>query len=231
MQDWQTQLTATGTLRASAAPTCAAEVSGIVDELHFHSGDDVAAGDRAAAAAANDDDAKLQQLQAVADLAEITYERDLKQLRAQGVAQATVDTDAGNLRSARAQVAAQQALMAEKFVRAPFAGRLGIRQVDLGQYLSRRHHDRHLAGARPDLRRFLPAAAGAGEVQGRPGRDGERRHLSRPNFPGTVLAINAKVDPASRMVQVRATLRNTDHALLPGMFVTVSVAAGAPQQR
>ena len=82
----------------------------------------------------NDDAAKLAQLQAAADLANVTLQRDQKQLAAHGVAQATVDTDEANLKVGRAQVAAQQAVMAEKIVRAPFAGRLGVRQVDLGQY-------------------------------------------------------------------------------------------------
>ncbi len=66
----------------------------------------------------------------------MTLTRDQKQLAAHGVAQATVDTDAANLKVARAQVAAQQAVMAEKVIRAPFAGRLGVRQVDIGQYIA-----------------------------------------------------------------------------------------------
>jgi membrane fusion protein (multidrug efflux system) len=229
-QDWQPALTATGTLRASKGADLSAEIAGIVGELHFESGQDVAASDLLLRLRPNDDDAKLQQLQATADLNEITYQRDLKQLRAQGVAQATVDTDAGNLKSAQAQVAAQRALMAEKFVRAPFAGRLGVRQVDLGQYLAAGTTIVTLQALDPIFADFyLPQQALAQVKVGQaitvqadtyPGRD----------FPGTVLAINSKVDPTSRMVQIRATLRNADDALLPGMYVTVSVAAGAPEK-
>jgi membrane fusion protein, multidrug efflux system len=229
-QDWQPALTATGTLRASSGADLSAEIGGIVGELHFQSGQDVAAGDLLVRLRPNDDDARLQELQATADLDEITYQRDLKQFRAQGVAQATVDTDAGNLKNARAQVAAQQALMAEKFIRAPFAGRLGVRQVDVGQYLSAGTTVVTLQALDPIFADFyLPQQALAEVKVGQaatvhadtyPGRD----------FAGTVLAINPKVDPASRMVQVRATLRNADDALLPGMYVTVSVAAGVPQK-
>jgi membrane fusion protein (multidrug efflux system) len=230
VQDWQPALTATGTLRASSGADLSPEVAGVVGELHFQSGQDVADGDLLVRLRPNDDDAKLQELQATADLDEITYQRDLRQLRVQGVAQATVDTDAGTLRNARAQVAAQQALMAEKFVRAPFAGRLGIRQVDLGQYLSAGTTVVTLQALDPIFADFyLPQQALAQVKVGQavtvnadtyPGRD----------FPGTVLAINSKVDASSRMVQVRATLRNPDKALLPGMYVTVSVASGAPQK-
>ncbi len=75
-------------------------------------------------------------LQATAELSEITYQRDLKQFKIQAVSQATLDTDAANLKNAKAQVAEQQAVLDKKTLRAPFAGHLGIRAVDLGQYLS-----------------------------------------------------------------------------------------------
>ena len=230
VRDWQPTLTATGTLRASSGADLSAEIAGIVGELHFQSGQDVKAGDLLVRLRPNDDDAKLQELQATADLDEITYQRDLRQLRAQGVAQATVDTDAGNLKNARAQVAAQQALIAEKFIRAPFAGRLGVRQVDLGQYLSAGTMVVTLQALDPIFADFyLPQQALAQVKVGQavtvnadtyPGRD----------FSGTVLAINSKVDASSRMVQVRATLPNPDDALLPGMYVTVSVASGAAKK-
>src|SRR6202008_5089487 len=70
-----------------------------------------------------------------AELNEITYDRDQKQFKLQAVSQATLDTDAANLKNAKAQVAQQKAILDKKFLRAPFAGHLGRRQVDLGQYL------------------------------------------------------------------------------------------------
>jgi membrane fusion protein (multidrug efflux system) len=229
-QDWQPALTATGTLRASDGAELSAEIAGIVGEIHFTSGQDVDAGTLLLRLRPNDDDAKLAQLQATADLDQITLDRDQRQLRAQGVSQATVDTDAGTLKSARAQVAAQQALMAEKFVRAPFAGRLGIRLVDLGQYLSAGTTVVTLQALDPIFADFyLPQQALADIKVGQavtvqadtfPGR----------SFSGEIQAINPKVDTSSRMVQVRASLKNGDHALLPGMYVTVSVASGAPRK-
>ena len=80
--------------------------------------------------------AKLESLQAMAELNEIIYQRDQKQFKMQAVSQATLDTDAANLKNAKAQVAQQQAIIDKKFLRAPFAGHLGIRAVDLGQYLA-----------------------------------------------------------------------------------------------
>jgi len=230
VQDWQPALSATGTLRASDGAELSAEIAGIVGELHFTSGQDVEAGQLLLRLRPNDDDAKLQQLQAVAELDQITYDRDLRQLRAQGVAQATVDTDAGNLKNARAQVAAQQALMAEKFVRAPFSGRLGIRLVDLGQYLSAGTTIVTLQALDPIYADFyLPQQALAQIRVGQAVTVHADTYPGR-SFPGSIMAVNPKVDTASRMVMVRASLKNADHALLPGMYVIVSVDAGAVEK-
>src|SRR5262249_22520852 len=112
------------------------EVSGIVKELQFNSGDDVAAGQTLLTLRADDDIAKLDALQATAGLSAITYQRDQEQFKIKGVSQATVDADAANLKNAKAQVAEQQAVVNKKTLRAPFAGHLGVRAVDIGQYIS-----------------------------------------------------------------------------------------------
>jgi membrane fusion protein, multidrug efflux system len=127
MQPWQPRQTAVGSARASNGADLAAELGGVVDQIVFESGQSVRAGTVLLRLRPNDDEAKLAQLQANAELANVTLQRDEKQLAAHGVAQATVDSDAANLKVARAQVAAQQAVMAEKVVRAPFDGKLGVR--------------------------------------------------------------------------------------------------------
>ena len=169
LQDWQPQVEAVGSLRAVNGADLSLEVSGIVDQIDFNSGDDVAAGAVLLRLRSDDDAAKLQALQATADLAQITYDRDVKQWKAQAISQATVDSDTFNLKNARAQVEQQKAMLDKKMLRAPFAGHLGIRAVDVGQYLNCRHHGGDAAGARSDLCRLLPAAAGAGSDQDRPG--------------------------------------------------------------
>ena len=166
----------------------------------------------------NDDFAKLQQLQAAAELAEQNYKRDQEQFAAQAISQATLDSDVSTLKSARAQVAAQQALIEEKIVRAPFAGRLGIRQVDLGQYLNAGTIIVTLQALDPILVDFyLPQQAlehikigqtATATVDTYPG----------VNFAGAIESINSKVDTASRNVQVRASFHNADRRLVPGMF-------------
>ena len=133
---WQAESEAVGTVRALRGADLAAQAAGVVDKIEFESGNEVSAGATLLRLRLNDDGAKLEQLEATAMLAEQTYKRDQEQFAAQAISQATLDSDAATLKSARAQVSAQHALIEEKVVRAPFAGRLGIRLVGEGQYLS-----------------------------------------------------------------------------------------------
>src|SRR5258708_14615616 len=123
-------------MRAVKGADLAVEVSGIVDEIAFQSGQDVDAGALLLQLRAEDDIAKLHSLEANAQLAQITYDRDQKLVKTQVVSQATLDSDAAKLKDAKAQVTAQQAVINKKFIRAPFPGHLGIRPVDIGQYLT-----------------------------------------------------------------------------------------------
>src|SRR5579862_2424200 len=135
-QEWQPHLDAVGSFRAVNGADLALKVAGIADSINFKSGDDVEGGALLLRLRTDDDEARLQSLEAVADLAQITLDRDQRQLKAQAISQATVDADAANLKNDKAQVSAQKLLMDKKVLRAPFAGRLGIRNVDLGQYVS-----------------------------------------------------------------------------------------------
>ncbi len=224
---WQTQMHAVGSLRAVRGADLSAQASGVVDEIEFESGNDVPQGKLLLRLKPNDDYAKLQQLEAAAELAAQTYKRDQEQFAAQAISQAIIDTDVSTLKSARAQVAAQQALIEEKIVKAPFAGRLGIRQVDLGQYLSAGTIVVTLQALDPIFIDFyLPQqalknlkigqAAGA-TVDTYPG----------VSFSGVIQSISSKVDSASRNVQVRASFHNADRRLVPGMFANVAVDSGA----
>jgi membrane fusion protein (multidrug efflux system) len=229
MQQWQPRQTAVGSARASNGADLAAEIGGVVDQIDFESGQTVPAGTVLLRLRPNDDDARLAQLQANADLAAITLQRDQRQFAAHGVAQATVDTDAANLKVARAQVVAQQAVMAEKVVRAPFAGRLGVRQVDLGQYIAAGTAIVTLQQLDPMFVDFYLPQQALGQIA--VGQKVEVAADAYPNrsFGGIVSSLNSKVDPTSRMLQVRASVPNPDGALLPGMYLSVSVDSGKSQ--
>ena len=228
-QSWQPQLKAIGSLRAMRGADLSSQVGGIVSAIHFESGAEVAQGTLLIELSSADDVAKLDSLKATAALARLTYDRDKRQFDAHAVSQQVVDNDAQNAKSAEAQVAQQQATVDYKMIRAPFAGKLGIRQVDLGQYVSPGTALVTLQSLDPIFVDFtLPQQAlsqiGMGqkvkvEVDTYPGED----------FAGTIAAVNSKVDTTTRNVQVRAEIANPQHRLLPGMFATIDIDTGAPQ--
>jgi membrane fusion protein, multidrug efflux system len=227
--EWQPRIEAIGSLRAVKGADLSLEVSGVVESISFNSGDDVEAGAQLLKLRTTDDVARLESLQAMAALSEITNERDQKQFKMQAVSQATLDTDAANLKNARAQVVQQQAIIDKKILRAPFAGHLGIRAVDLGQYLGPGTVIVTLQALDPIFVDFFVPQQAVDEVRLEQAVTVHVDAYKGENFVGKIAAINPKVDTGSRNVQVRATLKNPDHKLLPGMYATVEIATGSPK--
>jgi membrane fusion protein (multidrug efflux system) len=227
--EWQPQLEAVGSLRAVKGADLSLEVSGVVDSISFNSGDDVAEGAVLLKLRSDDDQAKLESLQATADLNQITLDRDQKQFKIQAVSQANLDTDVANLKNAKAQAAQQQAILDKKTLRAPFAGHLGIRAVDLGQFLSAGTTIVTLQALDPVFLDFFVPQQAVAQV-----RLGQKVAVKidaykDQTFAGEITAVNPRVDASSRNVQIRATLKNADRKLIPGMYATVDIATGAPQ--
>ena len=226
---WQPQIEAVGSLRAVSGADLSLQVAGIVSDIQFTSGATVAAGQVLLKLRADDDIAKLASLEATAELYAATLKRDEEQLKIHAVSQATIDTDRANLKNARALADQQRALVDQKTLRAPFAGRLGIRSVDIGQYLSAGTAIVTLQALDPiyvdfylpqqTLDQIRVGQAAAAKVDTYPGM----------SFNGDIAAINPKVDATTRNVQVRAVLANSDGRLLPGMYATVALAIGKPQ--
>ncbi len=227
--DWQPTLEAIGTLRAVRGADLSSEVAGIVESIDFESGDDAKAGQLLVQLRAEDDVAHLNALKASADLAASTYKRDQAQFEAKAISQETLDTDAANLKSAQAQVAQQQALLDKKSIRAPFAGKIGVRAVDVGQYLNPGTKIVTLQQLDPiyvdfnlpqqDLAQLARDQVVTATSDAWPGVE----------FKGAVASIDAQVDPDTRNILVRATLKNPQHRLLPGMFASVRVDSGSVQ--
>ena len=196
-QEWRPKLTAIGAFRAVNGADLALEASGIVEKILFQSGGDVAAGQPLLELRKDTDNAKLESLKATAELNAINLRRDQSQLKIHAASQATVDTDLANLKSANAEVAQQEAVIAQKTLRAPFAGRLGIRSADLGQYISAGTVIVTLQALDPIYLDFvLPQQALNGVAVGQtitatvdtfPGQ----------SFTGQIAAINSKVDQSS----------------------------------
>jgi len=229
-QEWQPTMTAVGSLRAVNGADLSLEVAGVVDKLYFQSGDDVNAGTVLMTLRSDDDVAKLHALQATADLDAINLARDEKQLKVNAVSKAQVDTDSATLRNAQAQVAEQQAVVDKKTLRAPFAGHLGIRAVDVGQYLNAGTTIVTLQALDPIYVDFTLPQQALAEI-----REGQLVTATVDTYPdqsfvGKITAINPKVDVATRNVQVRATVANPDHLLLPGMYAKVTIDVGSEER-
>jgi len=223
---WQTQTGALGSVRAVRGADLSAQASGVIDTIHIESGTEVKTGTVLLTLKPNDDPAKLEQLEAQAELAAITLKRDQEQLAAQAISQAIVDTDTSSLKSARAQVVAQKALIEEKNVRAPFTGSLGIRQVDEGQYLSAGTTVVTLQALDPIFVDFYVPQGALSQLK--PGQSVSATVDAYPSvtFKGKISSINSKVDSASRNVQARGSFANPDRKLIPGMYANVQVEYG-----
>jgi membrane fusion protein, multidrug efflux system len=227
-EDWLPQMSAVGSLRAERGADLSAEVDGTVDTIQFHSGDYVKEGQLLVRLRSADEVAHLESLKANATLAEITYNRDTAQFEAEAISQAVLDTDAATLRSAKAQVAEQQALLDKKFVRAPFAGQIGIRAVDVGQYLAAGTKVVTLQQLDPIFVDFALPQQSLSQI-----RVGQKISVVSDSFPdktfdGEVSALDPQVDTDTRNVRIRGKLKNPERKLLPGMYANVRVEVGAP---
>ncbi len=229
-QDWSSNLDAVGSLAPVQGADLSAEVSGIVTEIFFQQGDDVVAGSPLVQLKADDDIAKLKSLKATEELAHLTYQRNQAQLLAKAISQQIVDSNKADLTRASANVAEQQALVNKKLIRAPFSGHLGIRTVNLGQYLNAGTSIVTLQALNTlyvDF--FLPQQSLAKIAIGQTVEIHIDAYPSQ-KFMGKVVVINPKVDANTRNVQIRAVLDNAKHQLLSGMYVNVEVVTDSAQR-
>jgi membrane fusion protein, multidrug efflux system len=220
---WETMLTAPGTLEAVQGVTVAAEQSGKVVRLDFTPGSFVQKGALLVQLDTTAERAQLRALESTAALARINLER-MVALAAKGlIAQADYDTAQSALEQAEAQADQIRAAIAKKTIRAPFAGRLGIRLVNLGQMLREGEPIVSLQVLDPIFVNFLlPQQEMSRIAPGLPVRlSGEV--LGSQEVTGKITAINPEIDAATRSVRIQATIANPDERLRPGMFVNAAL--------
>lgn len=226
-QLWDSKVEAIGSLRAVRGVDISTEVAGVVTGLYFNSGDQVTEGTLLVKLRADDEIAVLASLKAQADLAVLTYNRDLSQLAQKAIAQSTVDLDKANLDKANALIAQQEAIIAKKFIRAPFSGRLGICAIDLGEYLSPGALIVTLQSLDPIYFDFYLPQEYLSKIKINQLVSVVTDLYPSQSYVGKIWAINSKVDAASRNVQIRAVLDNNEMELLPGMYGVINIDIGA----
>jgi membrane fusion protein (multidrug efflux system) len=224
-ETWPATIAAIGTVKAVRGVTLSADLPGVVDEITFDSGRPVREGEVLVRLDARQERAQLAAAEAQRELARVQLER-VKGLVAQGiVAQAELDRASAEHKQAEARTGEIRATIERKQIRAPFAGVLGIRQVDLGQYLKAGDAIVPLQALDPIYVNFSVPQQQLGEL--RAGREVRVSAAGVAPMTGRISAVDAIVDEATRNVQVQATLANPQGVLRPGMFVEAHVVSGA----
>lgn len=227
---WPSSRAAIGTLVAVRGVTLAAELPGLVREIDFDSGAVVRRGEVLVKLDTSTEEAQLVSARADAELARVALQRARTLRRNNANAEADLDAADARAKQAAAAVATLQATIAKKTIRAPFDGRLAIRQVELGQVLASGTPIASLQSVHPIHADFwLPQQALAELTVGMKSR------LRTDVFPqlswdGFITTVNSEVDVATRNVRVRATFPNTDGRLRPGMFGNVDVLSPEARQ-
>ena len=224
---WPSTTGVIGTMEAVRGVMVSADLPGSVARINFDSGKSVRAGDILIELDTRQERAQLAALEAQRDLAKVNFTR-MEQLVKQGViSRMEYDQATAQQRQTEANVGEIRATIERKTIRAPFSGTLGIRKVNLGQYLSAGSAVVQLQALNPIYVNFgLPQQA-LGQVRAGRNLRVTSDDLAGKTFTGRVTAIDSVVDAATRNVQVQATLANPEGKLQPGMFVQVEVALGA----
>jgi membrane fusion protein (multidrug efflux system) len=229
-QHWEALIAAVGSLSAVQGVTVSAELTGKVVQIAFAAGSTVRAGELLVKQDTSSEEAQLRSAEAAAELARLNIERLGKLLGERTISQSQYDTAEAAYKQAVAQADAIRAAIGKKTIRAPFSGRLGIRQVNLGQVINEGQPIVSLQTLDPifvdfslpqqNLPQMKPGLAVRVTTDALPGE----------TIQGRITAINPLVDAATRTLRIQATVANPDERLRPGMYANVSVVMPATRQ-
>lgn len=226
LEEWPTTLRAIGSVEAVNGVTVSADMPGIVDKVLFDSGDRVKTGQVLVRLDASQERAQLASAEAASHLSGLNFKR-IKDLRERNVtSEAEYDRFEAESKQAEGRVGEIRAMIERKVIRAPFAGVLGIRHVNVGQYLNGgdpvvplQALDKvyvNFSVPQQELARLAPGVAVSVSLEG----------TDSTEFQGRITAINTVVDEATRNVEIQATFDNPSGRLVPGMFVEARVNLG-----
>jgi membrane fusion protein, multidrug efflux system len=227
---WTDRVRAIGTLVAIQGVDVASQLGGTVTDYFFDSGRDVEKGDKLVKLDTSVEEADLADKKATLQQTILDYERQSKLVKTSVVSQSTLDQTIAKRDSAAASVQHVAAVIAQKTITAPFAGRLGLRHVERGQYVSPGQALVWLQSLDPIWVDFPVPETTVSMF-----KIGSVVELSADAYPGQtfkgqVEAFDAKLNQDARMLMVRARVPNPDRQLLPGMFANVAVLAGEPKE-
>jgi membrane fusion protein, multidrug efflux system len=229
-ESWVDRVRAIGTLVAIQGVDVAPQLGGLVTDYYFDSGQDVEQGQKLVKLDTSVEEADLADNKATLNQAILDFERQSKLVKTGAVSQAVLDQTVAKRDSAAAAVQKMEAIIAEKTITAPFAGRLGLRHVERGQYVEAGHALVWLQSLDPIWVDFPVSEGSIASFA-----IGSTIELAADAYPGQVFkgeveAFDAKLSQDARMLMVRARVPNPDRRLLPGMFANVSVLAGGAKE-
>ncbi len=228
---WQGGLRSVGSLHAVQGADLSAEITGLVTKIAFTAGQDVRKGALLVQLRDDSDRAQLAALNASAELARLTYVRDAALIKSNAISQTDYDTALANMKNTRAQADSQAATVEKKAIRALYDGRVGIRQVDVGQYVNAGQVVVTLQQLDPIYVDFQVPQQQLSELSVGDNVALTTDGVAGKTFSGQIVAFDPKVDPDTRNVHVRAMISNPAKKLLPGMFATVVTNVGRPSPR
>jgi membrane fusion protein (multidrug efflux system) len=228
-ETWQDTSAAVGSITAVQGVTVTPEIAGIVSEIAFESGAVVKKGDLLARFDTSTEEAQLKALQAQLEWARLSLERTRSLRTNSTVSQSELDQAEATWLQAKANADAIQAVIDKKTIRAPFGGRLGIRQINLGEYVDSGKPIVSLQSLTPVYADFsLPQQALAEITTGMVVRVTMDTYTNK-QFDGVLTAINPDLDSSTRSVRLQATLDNAEQLLRPGMFARIEVVLPTEQ--
>lgn len=230
VEKWERAVESVGSLRAVHGADLSTEASGVVTRILFENGAEVNEGDLLLELDTDTEQANLRSAEAERDLARTVYERTRRLRENNTVPQSDMDAAESQLRKMSALVEQLRSTIEKKQVTAPFSGRLGIREVNLGQFINNGSKIVSLQALDPIFVDFLlPQQLIAGLATGKALKVLTDAYPGRV-FEGKLTAINSEIDPVTRNIRLQGTLDNPDGALRPGMFARVILSLGAGEE-
>jgi membrane fusion protein (multidrug efflux system) len=228
--NWQPELNIIGTLRSVNGVDVTTEIGGLVKEIYFKSGESIEANTPLLQLDISTDVARLASLEANAELAKTNYKRDKAQFAIQAISKAVLDVDAANVKTTKAQVDEQTALIAKKTITTPFFGRLGISLVNPGQYINPGDKIVTLQQLNPIYIDFYLPQQDLINIKTGQEIKAKIDTFKDKVFTGEITTIEPIVDSNTRNIAVEVTMNNPDFLLLPGMFASISIKIQEPKK-
>jgi|TARA_B110000438_G_scaffold289451_1_gene324043 membrane fusion protein (multidrug efflux system) len=220
---WEVSIPAVGTVTSVEGITVSPETPGIIEKILFKAGSTVEAGDILIELNKEIEKANLAQAEASLDLAKKTLRRSEDLFKTRSIAQAELDSARSQASAAEAAVLSVQSILAQKTIKAPFAGRLGVRQISVGQYLDPGESVVVLQSVDPVFIEFSLPQRNLGRIAEGYSVRAKIDAFPDNEFTGELSAISPQVDRATRNVLIQATFENPEQLLRPGMFTRVEV--------